>query len=60
MTKNKKPKEDKFIRVIDSKDKLWKGIDSVTKGLSPDERYEVLKKLSNSISTVKSKEDKQK
>ena len=60
MTKNKKPKEDKFIRVIDSKDKLWKGIDSVAKGLSPDERYEVLKKLSNSISTVKSKEDKQK
>jgi hypothetical protein len=60
MTKNNKPKEDKFVRVIDSKDKLWKGIDGLTKGLTPDERYEALKKLSDSIPAVNSKEDKQK
>ncbi len=57
---NKKPKEDKFVRVIDSKNKLWKGIDGLTKGLTSDERYEALKKLSDSIPAVKSKEDKQK
>ncbi len=60
MPKDKKTNKDKFIRVIDSKDKLWKGIDGLTKDLSSDERYESLKKLSDSIPAFQSKEDKQK
>ena len=60
MIKNKKLKEDKFIRVIDSKDKVWKGVENLTKGMNPSERAKFLIDFVSSIPTVKSKEDKQK
>jgi hypothetical protein len=54
MTKDKKPKDDGNVRVIDPKDKMWKGIKNLTKGMSPQERSKFLIEFVESIPKVNS------
>ena len=40
------------VKVIDERDQIWHFIDNLTAGMTPDERYEKLKEISESIPTV--------
>ncbi len=41
----------KPVRVVDERDALWSSVEKLAVGLTPDERYEVLKKLDDSLPT---------
>ena len=41
------------VRVVDEQDPLWSSVEDLTVGLTPDERYNVLKKLDESLPTAK-------
>jgi len=55
MTKHRKNKEEEIVRVINSKDKVWKGIENITKGMNPSERAKFMIDFVNSIPPANSK-----
>jgi hypothetical protein len=48
---SKKKSSPKAVRVVDERDAVWSSVENLTVGLTPDERYEVLKKLDESLPT---------
>jgi hypothetical protein len=47
----KKKSSPKAVRVVDERDAVWSSVENLTVGLTPDERFEVLKKLNESLPT---------
>ena len=49
MSEDKNPKEDGYVRVIDPKEKMWRGVKNITKGMNPTERANFLIELVESL-----------